>query len=300
MTPPSHVMQSARHARKTVYLVAGVYVVIGFIVAVAFAVQGDRLGTFLGFLIVSGAMAMGLLFRAASQLSLRISSVDETLAGVRHRLDRIEGLMRGTPAARPSHTGLSNKGDLDLAEIGRGDPSLLSAATLDRDVYPRLVATMDGEPPAQSDDSDSSRSRKRRAAPYAPGDEPSDVEDAEQTVGLSTRNLLRQWKISLREDDLAGCRRVLSALIDTAGPDAVEPLRVQVAELADRVERELRKEFAAQVRSREYSSAISVGERMCSLLHDRPVTEEFARLRPLLERCAVRPVRRAAPPASAR
>ncbi len=300
MTLSSRPIPPTRHARKTVYLVAGVYVVIGFIVAVAAAVQGDRLGTFLGFLIVSGAMAMGMLFRIASQLSSRISSVGEALDELRRRLDRIEELIRESHANRRNTTDPSYATDLDLAEIGRGDPSVLTAATLDRDVYPRLVATMDGEPPARSDESGSSGSRKRTAASSSPRSEPPEGDAAEPAVGLSTRNLLRQWKVSLREEDLAGCRQVLSAMIDTAGPDAVEPLRVQIAELTGRVERKLREEFAALVRNRDYSSAISVGERMCSLLHDRPVTEEFARIRPLLERCAARPPRRVAPPANAR
>jgi hypothetical protein len=288
MTPHAQLIQSARHTRKTLYLVAGFYVVVGFVVAVAAAIQGDRLGTFLGFLIVSGALAMGLFFRAALHLGVRISDMGEGLDELRRRLERIERLMREIDAGGRKSTDPQASKTLDLSEIGRGDPAVLAAATLDRDVYPRLVATMDEEPPAQMDGARPRQANEPRREAVGSGEVASAADMFGPNVGLTTKNLLRQWKVALREGDLAGCRGVLSALIDTAGPEAVEPLRVQIADLTERVERTLRDGFAAHVRDRDYASAIAIGERMCSLLPDRPVVEEFARLRPMLERCAAR------------
>lgn len=288
MTPHAQLIQSARHTRKTLYLVAGFYVVVGFVVAVAAAIQGDRLGTFLGFLIVSGALAMGLFFRAALHLGVRISSMGEGLDELRRRLDRIERLMRETDAGGRKSADQRQSKTLDLSEIGRGDPAVLAAATLDRDVYPRLVATMDEEPPAQVDGSRPRQANEPRREAVASGEVASAADMLGPEVGMTTKNLLRQWKVALREGDLAGCRGVLSALIDTAGSEAVEPLRVQIADLTERVERTLRDEFAAHVRDRDYASAIAIGEGMCALLPDRPVVEEFARIRPMLERCAAR------------
>lgn len=288
MTPHAQLIQSARHTRKTLYLVAGFYVVVGFVVAVAAAIQGDRLGTFLGFLIVSGALAMGLFFRAALHLGVRISGMGEGLDELRRRLERIERLMRETDAGGRKSADQRQPKTLDLSEIGRGDPAVLAAATLDRDVYPRLVATMDEEPPAQVDGSRPRQANEPRRETVGSGEVASAADMFGPDVGLTTKNLLRQWKVALREGDLAGCRGVLSALIDTAGPEAVEPLRVQIADLTERVERMLRDEFAARVRDRDYATAIAIGERMCSLLPDRPVVEEFARLRTMLERCAAR------------
>lgn len=288
MTPHAQLIQSARHTRKTLYLVAGFYVVVGFVVAVAAAIQGDRLGTFLGFLIVSGALAMGLFFRAALHLGVRISDMGEGLDELRRRLERIERLMRDTDAGGRKSADQRQPKTLDLSEIGRGDPAVLAAATLDRDVYPRLVATMDEEPPAQMDGSRPRQANEPRREAVGSGEVASAADMFGPNVGLTTKNLLRQWKVALREGDLAGCRGVLSALIDTAGPEAVEPLRVQIADLTERVERTLRDGFAAHVRDRDYASAIAIGERMCALLPDRPVVEEFARLRPMLERCAAR------------
>ena len=305
MTPHARLIQSARHTRKTLYLVAGFYVVVGFGVAVVAAIQGDRLGTFLGFLIVSGALALGLLFRAALLLGVRISAIGEGLDELRLRLDRDERLMRKAGTDNRKSVDQPAVSTLDLSDIGRGDPSLLVAATLDRDVYPRLVATMDEDPPAKAAETVPTDDVGTWGAAAECCEEPLGLDgpgpgEIGISVGLTTRSLLERWKIALRDGDLAGCRTVLSALIDTAGPEEVEPLRVQIAELSGRVERAFRAEFAASVRNRDYASAIAVGEHLCGLFPDGPIVEEFARLRPALERCAARDKGNVAVPFQAR
>ncbi len=283
MTPHAQLVQSARHARKTLYLVAGFYVAIGFVMALVSAIQGDRLGAFLGFLIISGALVMGLLFRAALHLGVRISAMGDSLDDLRRRLDHLDDSIRGIRL--PPSEKKTQAAEFDLSTMGIGDPSVLAAATLDRDVYPRLVATMEEEPPAQA--ISDVRRVQQSARPDASARSAADaagVDEFAGAAGPAIKSLLRNWRIALREGDLVGCRVVLSALIDTAGEEAVVPLREQIAALADRVEQRLRSEFSAHVRSRNFESAIGVGDQITTLLADRPVAAEYTKLKPLLER----------------
>jgi hypothetical protein len=188
---------------------------------------------------------------------------------------------------------------LDLAAIGPGDPTMLTAATLDRDVYPRLLATMDDAPPAQSgqapDDPDSapiawsvhsSSQAQETSRPVAAHPPCSDADGPDGATTPATKSLLREWQVALDNADLAGCRAVYAAMIDVAGSDAVAPLAAQIEALADRVERTLREAFAAHVRRCDFDAAIAMGERMCNLLPDRRVCGEFRRLLPHLRRHA--------------
>jgi hypothetical protein len=196
--------------------------------------------------------------------------------------DRLAQLERGTIAPRepaksvePAAPDSGARKLLDLASIGTGDPSVLTAATLDRAVFPRLVASMEESPPAQS---------------YPPTATFADIPPGVPHVGSdfeiepASINLLRHWKVALRNGDLAGCRAVYAAIVDTAGAEETDPLRVQIEELADRVERSLRDAFASHVRSQDFAAALALGERITHLLPDRPVVAEFLRLEPHLRR----------------
>ena len=293
-------METSRHTKKTLYVVAAFYVAVGFVAATASALNGDRLGTFLGFLIISGALAATALLRAVLRIGVRISAIGEAMEGLHARLNRVEAGLR---VAR-EHVGVDGRAAtaaggmrvLDLAAIGSGDPSVLSAATLDRQAYPRLVTTMEEAPPAQSAAAEAAEHTFIPLRPtLTPSDErtldametqnetsvqPNDTEEDEAGfAGAATKNLLRQWKVALRDGDLAGCRAVYSTLIDTAGAEAVASLGAQVEELADRIERSLREAFSLRVRERDYAGALAIGERMCGLLPDRAVVAEFMRVR---------------------
>ena len=313
-------METSRHTKKTLYVVAAFYVAVGFVAATASALNGDRLGTFLGFLIISGALAATALLRAVLRIGVRISAIGEAMEGLDARLNRVEAGLRvvrehvGVDARAATAAGGIRV--LDLAAIGSGDPSVLSAATLDRQAYPRLVTTMEEAPPAQSAAAEAAEHTFTPLHPtLTPSDErtleametqsktnaqPNDTEDDDTAfAGAATKNLLRQWKVALRDGDLAGCRAVYSALIDTAGTEAAASLGAQAEELADRIERSLREAFSLRVRERDYAGALAIGERMCSLLPDRPVVAEFMRVRPHLLRRLNREAARPDEPAAA-
>jgi hypothetical protein len=121
-----------------------------------------------------------------------------------------------------------------------------------------------------------------------PRGEADDVPDeaAVGSVGMTTRNLLGEWKLAVREGDLATCRRVFSAIVDLSEPGAAAPLRELLDRLADQTETRLRRAFCDCVRRRDFSKALVLGRQFAELLPDRPVRAEFERLRPVLEKKA--------------
>lgn len=282
MNSYARLVESVRRTRNTLYLVAGLYIVVGFIVATATAMQRDRLGTFLGFMIISGALSMGLIARTALQVLVRIAHIEESLDDF---AERIEGLMPlvAEDKSAPAVTAAKEVSVMDLAGIGVGDPAVLAAATLDRDVYPRLVSAMEQAPPdwpiAEPTPEPSIGAGEVKDTRHAPG-------NGTNGSAARTRNLLQQWKVALADEDLAQCRQVFSAIVDLAHHDEVRPLRDQIRELEDRIEQRLRERFTYQIHSRNFVAALETGQQMTSLLGDRPVAAEFARLRPILTRRA--------------
>ncbi len=283
MNSYARLVESVRRTRNTLYLVAGLYIVVGFVVATATAMQRDRLGTFLGFLIISGALSMGLVARTALQVLVRIAHIEECLDDFAERVDGLIPLVRVDGNAS-SISAPNAEFVVDLANIGVGDPEMLAAATLDRDVYPRLANAMDQAVTEWP-------KTEQLHAPLADLDGGKSSSDHGPTNGVngntaSTRNLLQQWKAALADEDLVQCKRVLSAIVDLADHDAVAPLRSQIRELEDRVEQKLRERFTHQVHCGDFVAALETGERICSLLGERPVAADFERLRPILTRRA--------------
>ena len=103
-------------------------------------------------------------------------------------------------------------------------------------------------------------------------------------AAVSLKNLLRTWKQAIQEGDLAACRSVFSTLIDTANTDTVAMFAGELEKLADRIEAALRAEFAQRVREGDFAAALAVGEKINSLLPDRPIAADFERLKSHLQR----------------
>ena len=152
---------------------------------------------------------------------------------------------------------------VDLASFGPGDPAPITAATLERSTFPRLVRALDEVPFAG-------------AAPPASSACPG-----------AARDLRRTWRVAVREGDLATCRAVFSTFVDTADTDTVVTLARELRKLADRTEQCLRARFSDCIREKDYRGALRAGEQMSALLPDRPLAREFARIKPhLLRRAA--------------
>ncbi len=286
MTFPERILDSVRRSRRTLYLIAGAYVLIGFGVAVPAAMNGDRLTTFLGFLIVSGALAAAVVIGNIVRLSIHLSAIGRRLEEVRDRLDRLEFAHRRaeqvTSSAWPVQV-------LDLATVGDGDPSPLVSATLDRDQYPRLADAMEGAAAA----TDRPRGGEGRDPPTTPlQTSESTLPPAEDDLsggsipGVTNKNLIRQWRVGMRNGDVASCREVFAALVDVADPETVSSYRTQLEELSARTERGLRQTFREHFLRRDYPAMLEVGEQICRLFPDRPAAEQFHRIKAaLFQRC---------------
>ncbi len=243
-------LESARRARKTLFLITGLYVLLGFLIAVPSAFAGDRISAFLGFLIVAGALGgsvgIHMMIRSRARiesLERKVDDLHELLRQVADRLDRPRSAA-DSDAAEPPATWV------DLTTLGDGDPTPLVAASLERDRFPRLVATMEEQPPAQS--SPASADVENHSVDAA-SDPSSDWFPA-----LTTRNLLREWKTGLRRRDVAACRRVYAAVVETVSERESAPLKEQLDRLADDVERELREAFAQCARRKDYAGLLEL------------------------------------------
>jgi len=111
------------------------------------ALSGDRLTAFLGFLIISGALGAAAVVGAVIRLTTRITAGGECFEEIRTRLEQIEHAIED--ATRQNDEGTAGS-MVDLASFGKGEPEKLVAASLDRDAYPRLVTTMEEQPPASA------------------------------------------------------------------------------------------------------------------------------------------------------
>jgi len=270
--------------------------------AIFAAVNGDRLGTFLGFVIISGALATAALFRSVMRIGLRISTIGEHLDEVRRRLERIEASTRmqaPAPGERPGEAATEEQ-YVDLAESASDDASLITAATLDRATYPRLIAAMAQNPPAQAT---ANPDRPAMAKHVDAG-----MEGLAELLGTPflaeragadqpmNRNMLRTWKVAVREGDLSTCRSMYAALVDTAEPHIVVRLSEQFESLARQKERAFREQFAACVRNGDYDGALAVGREILRLMPDRLIADEYHRLEAhLLRRRAEVEVRKKPP-----
>jgi hypothetical protein len=271
------------HAKWATYGVACFYVVVGFAVTGVSTVRADPLGTLFGFLIVGGAVAVGVLVRAIGQIGTSVHAVAETVGELRERFDHLERLT-ATLVEQSTLPGASSDGGvrlLDLSAIGSGDPSMLAAATLTQGAYPRLAEPAHGEEPQHSPEPGAepppprSGEGLRAVAANAPDTEP----DRETTDGF-----IRRLELALQNGDLADCRALYASLARSRGKEALAPLHEEVEALADRVERALREAFTGHVHGGDFAAAIAIGERICHLLPDRAVCADFRRLEPHLSR----------------
>ena len=281
-------MQRDRIQKRIYHVLAAFVVVLGVTVTVVSIGRGDAVAACIGFAIILGAVAVVVLFRALDRLNRSV----EALVEVESRRSKVEG--RKTEEGREkdarSSEGTFSNAVVDLAAVGHGDPARIIAATLDRSVFPRLAETLNEQPPATTGVS----RRLKPAAREEPGEDSAatatrkraqnrrQVQDESDVDGVAHKNVLRIWKQAVRAGDLITCRSVYSILVDTVDPRLVARLQVQMQALADRTEQRLRTQFAQRVRQRDVEGVLHVGNQMCELLPDRPIAEEFRRLKPLL------------------
>ncbi len=271
MTLDPRLVETNRHTRRTLYVVTGLYVVVGFLIAAVAALEGDRLSAFLGFVIISGTLAAAVLVNAVLRVGSRLTTLVERIEQVHDRLGQLEEsrVIHETRAAAASADETLNT--LGLAGEQPIPPTVLTAANLDRSIFPRLVPT--GDEQMAGGAANKTIAAPRRAASQLRGE-----------PRVTSDRLWRKWETAVQAGDLAGGRALCSVLVDTVGPDAVATLTAEMDELTARTETSLRGQFSGYLQKRDYANALAIGAKITRLLPDRPIAAEFARVRPLLER----------------
>ena len=262
---------------------AAVYVAIVSCLAVAALLLGGPLVSPVVVLAVGGGVAgAGLLaMRLGVRSRIAVDDVQPARFG-----DQPERLEERREASETDERNEQLSEWLDLTAMGSGDPGRLIAATLDRGMFPRLLAFQEKNARPEAASATTATAGNFPGDVEASGDSPEEAlrRSSRPPGGVTTFNQLRRWKIGLRTGDLAACRAVFSALIDTAAPSTVASLKEQLEALADRTEKSLREAFARCFQQKDFVGMLAVGDEICRLLPDRPVAADFLRIKPHLLR----------------
>lgn len=273
MTRHQSLPQAVRRTTRICYIIALGYAAIGLGILVWSVIAGGTLGVLLGFLGLGGALGATFIASVLIHLSADFSAAAESLDEARARLAQIEEKsLTGSAETSEPATAM-----LNLAATGKGDPSALVGAMLNRSTFPRLIATMDDEPPAESGPT---CSQGNHAALDGSG-------SLTVSTGIATKNLLRAWRVAQREGDLAACSRIYPILADTADAHTVASLTTQLQQLRNRAEKTLREAFSSRIHEGDYAGALQVGEQICNLWPDERIARDFERIRPYLLRKVV-------------
>ena len=285
MTPRQRIMKLTQRVKQPVYAVALLYVVLGLVILGYGLIRGNLPAANIGFLFISGAVGAALFCDALSRLAGRVSTNGHRLEELGRSVRRIEQAVSALSAADPSAQGNATTTVVDLAAMGKGDPSCLTAATLNRSSFPRLATTIHGEPPAESaSPRDTVAAEPSATVTDQAATLPEPGFDTARPGGVANKNLMRIWRIARREGDLSMCRTVYSTVVDTAKPEVVAEFTRQLQEVTDHAEQALRKAFTQRVADQDYAGALTVGSRIAELFAGHTMAAEFESIRPHLLR----------------
>ncbi|UCE60496.1 MAG: hypothetical protein JSU63_01860 [Phycisphaerales bacterium] len=287
MTPRLSTFEDHRRTRRTLFIVAAVYVSIGFFIAAPAALAGEPLTAFLGCLVICGALAGSVGLNAVLKLSAQMSEMGNALDDLRRGLHRIEDSLPTLDTMRMNASSAESAANMDMDALGV-NLAALTAATFDRNAYPRLAISSVDKPRPNAPDTAGS-DRPNRPKPTTTRPDPRDTDehaDADASNEVADDNLLRKWAVAMRNADLCAARKVFPELADKAAPDVVAKLRTQLRQLTCMTEASLRERFTTCVDQGDYTGALDVGERMCALLPEHRITVDFRRIRPHLQRRA--------------
>ncbi len=274
---PSFTMEKLRRAKKTIYLVACLYIVVGLVVAMVAALSGDRLSAFLGFLIITGALACGAVLIVLLRFGAHLSSIGDQLSTLHQQISNIQQVQRQFNSAvaddppQPQTLPLPDRSHRPVEES-------LVAATLDRSRFPRLAKIMDNEPSGQIPVADK---LSRSQSPSTTRSQRDPV--IEKPISMRAYTTLpRTWQTAHREGDIAACRAMLSTYVDTADADAIDVMTLQLEQLIDQAAAHLRQSFAGHIHREDYEGALAVGHRIVELMPEHDIAEDFEQIKPFL------------------
>ncbi len=272
-----------RRTRRTLHLVAGMYVAIGLVVSGAGALTGDRISAFLGFMIVAGALGAAAMFGVVFRTVARMGTLDKAVGDLRSSLARIEALMEKNQSSSRDDQAEEVR-VLNLASVGGGELGAITAATLHRSGFPRLVTAMGADRPVAFGADRPTGDMVGPTPEFHPFEESS-----RRTISpgeVAEKDLRQTWSAAMRSGDLVACRTVYAALVDQAESETVSAMAASLDALALRHERRIRQRFAECIQAKQFGKALAIGAEIGPLFPNHPLSDEFERLRPILERRA--------------
>lgn len=199
------------------------------------------------------------------KIEQRLENQEEQMVQVRHLMEKRK---EESEASQPPQ----NEDTVDLGDMGKQDIAQITAATMDRSVFPRLAAALD-------------EARQGREGIGSPGS--AIPPDLDANKDLLTRNIYREWELARRANDLRTCRRLYAAFVDAWEPATAVAYRTELEALSVRVEEKLREAFRHHIHEADYAAAIEVGDEICELFPEFPIAAEYERIRPYLARRVV-------------
>ena len=246
-----------RDTRVTLMIVSVFYVAVGFVLSIASLVAGEPLGTFLGFLTIGGTLAGSALLRSVIRTDKHVLEMHHALARLHERLDRIEASIaepevtaRGIPFEIVDFGGASDV----AAEVERRCEQI-TAATLERDVFPRLVTLLERE---QADRKSTDGQRDEAA------------------------DLLERWENARSAGDLIEARRLFSGAASVIDPGTLKAMGDELHALARATELSFRRRVRDCVDRRDVTGLVEVLQEIRAQLPDHPMAKECAQIESFL------------------
>jgi hypothetical protein len=240
-------------------------VTLGLAYLVPAALEGRVWNAVVVAAVVIGGSGATLIMQAIVRVAALMLHNAEQLDTLRQRIDSLEDALEAALSIVPERNAAAaaSATDVNLSELGDGDPTPLIAAAAVDEPFPRLAVT---PPPREP-------RRHTAAAPPRPTPDAPDP----PVAGPEER-----WQRAFDAGDIAKCRRVLAE----AGGRIPAPRRQAMADalsalLEDR-KQTLRDEFAALVRAREYGKAIEKGRQIAETFPNTTMAADFHRLQPHL------------------
>jgi hypothetical protein len=216
--------------------------------------------------------------RASQQRSAgSLAAIAQTLESMERSESHVELSAESSEQHALVAAGSESAVNLDLSDLGNGELQAITAARLDRNVFPRLAAALDEEAKGPV-----SSGTLRQEIP----DEPM-TEIVALSEGVRNKNIFRQWQGAISRTDLPAARAIHATLSQALDAELLEPMTLQLRAVEESMERVLRKRFSSEVHTEAYAAALKTGEEICRLFPDRRIAAEFRQLRPLLARRVV-------------
>lgn len=282
LTTHRKLLDAVRDTRKTLYAVAAFYVVVGFIFALVSLNAGALLGTFLGFLIISGTLVAAAVLRTVLRTDAQVSALREMMHQAGQRLDRIETRLNDAQLASPAQ---QTHPSATHAETDENNPAAITAAALGRDVFPRLVTMLEKEQQTQRPAPSNSHLPVLSAPETREPIVYNSARRSEEPILVPVRGDADaptetecEWRRAVQQGDLVSARCAFAAMLESVEPTRIDAMRAELIGLQRRTERSLRRAVSQCAAERDVDGLLDVIQEIRDQLPGHAMADEAARL----------------------